>query len=511
MSRRPSAASRAPARRRPVSGSRTSPTALTTMMRAHDHPRRSTTAQPRPPRIARSMRWSLPTVAPVPAPTLPSADGRRPRARAAAWPMRRSGARGDRPRPGRRRWRRPRAAPRSCRAGKADAALLEVLASRPRSPRGRRRCRPPARRRRRGRRGGAGRGSRARGRRAAQPRISTPPTAGASGRIDGAAGEAGRRRWRGRRAGRGSCARGPGRGSRRPAARDRGRPRPPPRAPRTARARANGMRSPAARRPRRRRRRPAAMRGGLRAAPSRRRPAPSPRAGAPSARRAAGGNASPTAPSTMDASRSALIWSDTTSRLSCSSSSATASSRMAAGSTNQPPSSGQVEQGGRPLGELGVGDRGAAASASGIGRGSPSETPRASARTRPAAPCPAAACSARASATSAARARAPLPPTAASGSRAARASSASSRLRVIGAARRLHDARLVVQDQRAEPQAAAEPALEEDPRRARAAAVDAGEPGAPARSGSRRISGPASGRGWGRPPRAARRPAWPSR
>ena len=46
------------------------------------------------------------------------------------------------------------------------------------------------------------------------------------------------------------------------------------------------------------------------------------------------------------------------------------------------------------------------------------------------------------------------------------------------AARHLEDARLVVEDQRAQRQAAAEPALEEDPDGARAAAVDAGQPGA---------------------------------
>ena len=44
------------------------------------------------------------------------------------------------------------------------------------------------------------------------------------------------------------------------------------------------------------------------------------------------------------------------------------------------------------------------------------------------------------------------------------------------AARRLEDARLVVEDQRAEPQPASEPALEDDPGRARPGAVDAREP-----------------------------------
>ena len=44
-------------------------------------------------------------------------------------------------------------------------------------------------------------------------------------------------------------------------------------------------------------------------------------------------------------------------------------------------------------------------------------------------------------------------------------------------ARGLEDARLVIEDEGAEPEAAAQPALEDDPARARARAVDAGQPG----------------------------------
>ena len=60
---------------RPVSGSRTSPTAFTAMSAPRCTPSRSRTAQPSPPFVARAMPWSLPTLAPVPAPTLPSATG----------------------------------------------------------------------------------------------------------------------------------------------------------------------------------------------------------------------------------------------------------------------------------------------------------------------------------------------------------------------------------------------------------------------------------------------------
>src|SRR3989304_3113523 len=52
MSRRPSGASRAPAMSRPVSGSRTSPTALTTITAPTVTPARSATAAPRAPPLA---------------------------------------------------------------------------------------------------------------------------------------------------------------------------------------------------------------------------------------------------------------------------------------------------------------------------------------------------------------------------------------------------------------------------------------------------------------------------
>ena len=63
-------------------------------------------------------------------------------------------------------------------------------------------------------------------------------------------------------------------------------------------------------------------------------------------RRAASGNCASTTPSTMEASRSALIWSETTSRLSRTWSSASASCCTRAGSMNQPMSSGRSRSGG---------------------------------------------------------------------------------------------------------------------------------------------------------------------
>ena len=70
-----SGAWRAPAISVPVSGSRTSPTALTATRAPTTTSPRRTEALPIPPRIERSRRYTLPTVAPVPAPTLPSATG----------------------------------------------------------------------------------------------------------------------------------------------------------------------------------------------------------------------------------------------------------------------------------------------------------------------------------------------------------------------------------------------------------------------------------------------------
>ena len=91
ISRRPSGASRAPARSAPVSGSRTSPTALTATRAPTTAPSARVLALPIPPRIARSIRWSLPTVAPVPAPTLPSPGAAGVAFAAAAYPISRVG------------------------------------------------------------------------------------------------------------------------------------------------------------------------------------------------------------------------------------------------------------------------------------------------------------------------------------------------------------------------------------------------------------------------------------
>src|SRR5579875_1710147 len=74
-SAKPPASSRAPATTRP-SRSTTSPRALTTASAPTVGPPGSrTTAVPTPPRLPRSGPRSLPTVAPVPAPTAPSAGG----------------------------------------------------------------------------------------------------------------------------------------------------------------------------------------------------------------------------------------------------------------------------------------------------------------------------------------------------------------------------------------------------------------------------------------------------
>ena len=67
---------RTPAMTRPVDGSITSPTAFTTTRAATTRPSGVTIdAVPRPPRIARDAPASLPTVAPLPAPTFPSTAG----------------------------------------------------------------------------------------------------------------------------------------------------------------------------------------------------------------------------------------------------------------------------------------------------------------------------------------------------------------------------------------------------------------------------------------------------
>src|SRR5436190_17449241 len=89
-SRVPSAV-RAPATTRPVRGSTTSPTALTATSAATVMPPTSTDAVPMPPFIARPMPNSLPTEAPAPAPTLPSASESRDAASQAAWPAAASG------------------------------------------------------------------------------------------------------------------------------------------------------------------------------------------------------------------------------------------------------------------------------------------------------------------------------------------------------------------------------------------------------------------------------------
>ena len=67
---------RVPATTRPVSGSTTSPSAFTATSAATVTPPGTVIdALPMPAFIARSMGPSFPTVAPAPAPTLPSATG----------------------------------------------------------------------------------------------------------------------------------------------------------------------------------------------------------------------------------------------------------------------------------------------------------------------------------------------------------------------------------------------------------------------------------------------------
>src|SRR5439155_71358 len=90
-SRRLSGASRAPATSAPVLGSRTSPTAFTTTTAPTTSSPSRREALPRPPRIARPMRCTLPTLAPVPAPTLPSANGPAAALAAASMPISRVG------------------------------------------------------------------------------------------------------------------------------------------------------------------------------------------------------------------------------------------------------------------------------------------------------------------------------------------------------------------------------------------------------------------------------------
>ncbi|KAG1436511.1 hypothetical protein G6F57_020633 [Rhizopus arrhizus] len=63
---------RAPARMRPVAGSSTSPTAFTATIAPTVTPATVNDALPMPPFMARLAPYSLPTVAPAPAPTLPS-------------------------------------------------------------------------------------------------------------------------------------------------------------------------------------------------------------------------------------------------------------------------------------------------------------------------------------------------------------------------------------------------------------------------------------------------------
>ena len=218
-------------------------------------------------------------------------------------------------------------------------------------------------------------------------------------------------------------------------------------------------------------------------------------------------------PSTIAVSRSALIWSDTMRRLSRAWSRARASSWTSAGSTNHPTSSGRSARSAER-------SRRAPSIAAGAGAGIWSVSAAVARRPAPArelgrrhgAEAP---CRARASATRAARSGR-LPPRAASGCSRSDVELRSRRLRVIGPPADLHDARLVVQDQRAEAQAAAEAALEEDPHRARAAAVDAGQPGAHRVLGRRAITGAwargaggagcrpgPAGKGPGRPPSGA--------
>ena len=67
---------RAPARGRPVTRSTTSPTALQAMSAPTVTPSTVTEAVPTPPFMACCMPKVLPTTAPLPAPTLPSAGGR---------------------------------------------------------------------------------------------------------------------------------------------------------------------------------------------------------------------------------------------------------------------------------------------------------------------------------------------------------------------------------------------------------------------------------------------------
>lgn len=83
ISRWPSS-ERAPATGRAVCGSITSPTALQAMSAPTVMPSSDTEAVPMPPFIARPMPKSLPTAAPVPAPTLPSAGSLRDAAAQAA-------------------------------------------------------------------------------------------------------------------------------------------------------------------------------------------------------------------------------------------------------------------------------------------------------------------------------------------------------------------------------------------------------------------------------------------
>ena len=89
--RRNPSAVRAPATGCAVSGSITSPTALQAMSAPTVTPSTVTEALPMPPFMARAMPNILPTLAPVPAPTLPSAGSAREAAAQAAWPAAASG------------------------------------------------------------------------------------------------------------------------------------------------------------------------------------------------------------------------------------------------------------------------------------------------------------------------------------------------------------------------------------------------------------------------------------